>query len=53
MANESLMVGKFGTGSTELFEGNIHVSVESSLTIGGENYTSAQEELARAGQFFR
>lgn len=52
MANESLMVGKFRTGSTELFEGNIHISIESSLTIGSENYTAAQEELARAGQFF-
>lgn len=52
MANESLMVGKFRTGSTDLFEANIQVSAESSLTIGSENYTSVQEELARAGQFF-
>lgn len=52
MANETLMVGMFRTGSTELFEGNIHISIESSLTIDSENYTSVQEELARTGQFF-
>lgn len=51
MANESLMVGKFKTGSTELFE-DILVSSESNLTIGSETYTSLQDELARTGQFF-
>ncbi len=51
MANNSLMVGKFKTGSTELFE-DIQVSSESNLTVESENYTSIQEELARTGQFF-
>lgn len=51
MANNSLMVGKFKTGSTELFE-DILVSSESNLTVGSENYTSIQDELARTGQFF-
>ncbi|MFP7470010.1 phage tail protein I [Niallia taxi] len=51
MANNSLMVGKFKTGSTELFE-DILVSSESNLTIESENHTSIQDELARTGQFF-
>lgn len=51
MANESLMVGKLISGSTELFE-DIQVSSEGNLTIQSESYTSIQEELARAGQFF-
>ncbi|MGG4470025.1 phage tail protein I [Paenibacillus alvei] len=51
MANGSLMVGKFKTGSTELFE-DILVSSESNLSIESETYTSIQDELARTGQFF-
>ncbi|WP_437831560.1 phage tail protein I [Niallia taxi] len=51
MANNSLMVGKFKTGSTELFE-DILVSSESNLTLESENYSSIQDELARTGQFF-
>ncbi|MCE4048014.1 phage tail protein I [Bacillus sp. Au-Bac7] len=51
MANGSLMVGKFKTGSQELFE-DIQVSSESNLTIRSENYSSTQEELTRTGQFF-
>jgi len=51
MANGSLMVGKFKTGSTELFE-DILVSSESNLSIESKTYTSIQDELARTGQFF-
>ncbi|MEI2466666.1 hypothetical protein [Niallia taxi] len=51
MANDYLMVGKFRTGSTEMFE-QTQYSIESGLSMESENYTSLQEELARTGQFF-
>lgn len=51
MANKSLMVGKFRTGSKELSEGT-QINVDNRVNIESTLDISIQEELVRSGQFF-